>query len=794
MNETETRAELIDPALKAAGWGVVEGSRIRMEYPINKGRLIGHGQRSKPDKADYILQYKNRNLAVIEAKARDKYYTEGVGQAKDYAGRLQVRFTYSTNGLQIYCIDMQEGMEEDVTSYPTPDELWDLTFGEQDKSEPISAIWREKLLSVPFEDRSGTWQPRYYQENAITKALEAISNNEQRILLTLATGTGKTAIAFQIAWKLFHAKWNIKKDGQRSPRILFLADRNILADQAFNAFSPFEEDALVRINPSDIKKKGKVPKNGSVFFTIFQTFMSGPGDTPYFGEYPKDFFDFIIIDECHRGGANDESSWRAIMEYFKPAVQLGLTATPKRTINADTYDYFGEPVYVYSLKEGINDGFLTPFKVKQIDTTIDEYLFTSDDTVLEGEIEEGKRYTEAEMNRIIEIKEREEYRVKIFMSLINQREKSLVFCATQLHALAIRDLINQYATSKNPNFCHRVTADDGKLGEQHLRDFQDNEKSIPTILTTSQKLSTGVDAPEVRNIVLLRPVNSMIEFKQIIGRGTRLFDGKDYFTIFDFVKAHHHFSDSEWDGEPEEPEIPEPRPQPQPCEDCGQTPCICAKEPDPEPCPVCGYTYCRCNIPPRRMVKVKLADGKVRQFQHMVNTSFWSPDGSPISAEEFLKSLFGTLPELFKSEDELRTIWSKPATRKKLLEELTEKGFTKLQLQEFQRILYAEKSDLYDVLAYIAFHSDIIERSERANKAKIHLIGYDRKQQEFLDFVLKQYVNQGVDELDDAKIGDLLVLKYNAIADAKKELGDIASIRNMFIGFQRYLYDKRVAI
>lgn len=794
MNETETRSEYIDPALKAAGWGVVEGSRIRMEFPINKGRLIGHGQRSKPDKADYVLQYKNRNLAVIEAKARDKYYTEGVGQAKDYAGKLQVRFTYSTNGLQIYRIDMHEGQEGDVTAYPTPDELWEMTFGELNKLQPLSAVWRDKLLSVSFEDRGGTWQPRYYQENAITKVLDAVANDQQRILLTLATGTGKTAIAFQIAWKLFQAKWNINKDGQRSPRILFLADRNILADQAFNAFSVFEEDALIRINPSDIKKKGRVPKNGSVFFTIFQTFMSGPNDTPYFGEYPKDFFDFIIIDECHRGGANDESSWRAIMEYFSPAVQLGLTATPKRTINADTYNYFGEPVYVYSLKEGINDGFLTPFKVKQIDTTIEEYLFTSDDTVLEGEIEEGKRYTEAEMNRIIEIKEREEYRVKIFMSLINQSEKTLVFCATQLHALAIRDLINQYAESKNSNYCHRVTAHDGKLGEQHLRDFQDNEKSIPTILTTSQKLSTGVDAPEVRNIVLLRPVNSMIEFKQIIGRGTRLFDGKDYFTIYDFVKAHHHFSDPEWDGEPEEPETPTPRPQPQPCDVCGQRPCICAQEPPPEPCPVCGYSYCRCDNPPRRMVKVKLADGKVRQFQHMVSTSFWSPDGRPISAEEFLRSLFGALPELFKSEDELRMIWSKPNTRKKLLEELSEKGFVKQQLTEFQKILNAENSDLYDVLAYIAFHSEIIERTDRADRAKIHLDNYDPKQQEFLNFVLNQYVKQGVDELDDSKIGDLLILKYNAIADAKKELGDIPSIRNTFIGFQTYLYNNRIAL
>jgi type I restriction enzyme, R subunit len=793
MNETETKAELIDPVLRALGWGVVEGSRIRMEFPINKGRLIGHGQRSKPDKADYILQYRNRNIGVIEAKARDKYYTEGVGQAKDYAGRLQVRFTYSTNGLKIYRIDMQHGAEGDVAAFPTPDELWEQTFGEQNQLQPVVAHWRDTLLSIPFEDRGGTWQPRYYQENAVTKVIEAVAENKQRILLTLATGTGKTAIAFQIAWKLFQAKWNINKDGQRSPRILFLADRNILADQAFNAFSAFEEDALVRINPADIKKKGKVPKNGSVFFTIFQTFMSGPGDTPYFGDYPKDYFDFIIIDECHRGGANDESSWRAIMEYFSPAVQLGLTATPKRTINVDTYEYFGEPVYVYSLKEGINDGFLTPFKVKQIDTTIDEYVFTSDDTVIEGEVEEGKRYTEAEINRIIEIKEREEYRVRIFMSLVNQSEKSLVFCASQLHALAIRDLINQYAGSTNPNYCHRVTADDGKIGEQHLRDFQDNEKSIPTILTTSQKLSTGVDAPEVRNIVLLRPINSMIEFKQIIGRGTRLFDGKDYFTIYDFVKAHHHFSDPEWDGEPADPPEPRPGPTPQPCPDCGQRPCICLKDPE-HPCPVCGYEICRCDNPPRRMIKVTLADGKVRQFQHMVSTSFWSPDGRPISAEEFLHSLFGTLPELFKSEDELRTIWSKPDTRKKLLEELSEKGFARQQLQEFQKILNAENSDLYDVLAYIAFHSDIQVRTTRADKAKVHFGSYEPKQQEFLNFVLSQYVNQGVEELDDSKIGDLLLLKYHALADAKKALGDIRTIRNTFIDFQQYLYEKKAGV
>jgi len=782
MNEAETRAEYIDPALLAAGWGVVDGSKVRREFQISKGRLIGHGQRDKADIADYVLQYRSRNLAIIEAKKRDSHYTEGVGQAKKYAEKMQIRFTYSTNGLKHYGIDMQAGTEGDVLAFPTPDELWEMVFGAEEVANPRLAAVKEELLAIPFEDRGGTWQPRYYQDNAITKVLEAVAEHKKRILLTLATGTGKTAIAFQIAWKLFIARWNINGDGKRLPRILFLADRNILANQAFNAFSSFEENALVRIDPSDIRKKGRVPKNGSIFFTIFQTFMSGPNATPYFGEYEKDFFDLIIIDECHRGGANDEGSWRAIMEYFSPAVQLGLTATPKRKINIDTYNYFGEPVYVYSLKEGINDGFLTPFKVKQVSTTGDEYVYTPDDEVIEGEIEEGKIYGIEEQNKVIEIEDIERYRVKILMGMMDQTQKTIVFCATQVHALAVRNLINQMATIKNPNYCCRVTANDGAIGDQHLRDFQNNEKTIPTVLTTSQKLSTGVDAPEIRNIVLLRPIKSMIEFKQIIGRGTRLFDGKDYFTIYDFVKAHHHFNDPEWDGEPIDPVLPVERTK-------GEG----VKEPNPV-CYVCGNDPCTCEKPARQIIKVKLSDGKIRELDHMVSTTFWSPDGKPISAEEFLKSMFGALPELFKNENELRAIWSRPDTRKKLLEELKEKGFAKEQLEEFQKVLHAENSDLYDVLAYIAFHASMLDRADRATNAREHLHIYDSKQQEFLNFVLKQYIHSGVYELDEDKLAQLLLLKYSALSDAKKELGDINSIRHTFIGFQPRLYENRVGV
>lgn len=792
MNEAQTEFDYIDPALKEAGWGVVEGSKVRKQFPISQGRLLGQGRKTAPLKADYVLEYNNRRLAVIEAKARDIYYTDGVGQAKDYAERLNIRYTFATNGLQIYQMDMEEAQEGDITNFPSPEELWNMTFPPASTEEEAEIIdWKKRLDDVPFQLFKGKYGPRYYQYNAIIGVLDGIANGKDRLLLTMATGTGKTATAFHICWKLFHSKWNLQRDGQRSPRILFLADRNLLADQAFNSFGDFDEDALARISPSEIKKKGKVPTNASVFFTIFQTFMSGPNDSLYFGEYPQDFFDFIIIDECHRGGAKDESSWRAILDYFKPAVQLGLTATPKRDVNGDTYAYFGDPVYTYSLKEGINDGFLTPFKVVEIKTTIDEYEFTPGDKVEEGEIEYERKYTEADFNRIIQIKEREEFRVKLFMDTINQDQKTLVFCATQIHAAAVRDLINQYATSKNPKYCVRVTADDGALGEQHLRDFQDNEKRIPTVLTTSQKLSTGVDAPEIRNIVLLRPVNSMVEFKQIVGRGTRLFDGKDYFTIYDFVNAHHHFKDPEWDGEPLEPEPKEPRPASKPCPHCGERLCVCEK-PISEPCEVCGNAPCVCDNPPRKMVKIKLADNVVREFDSMHKTRFWSPDGKPISAEEFIIKLFGDLPSFFKSEEELRKIWIIPSTRKRLLEELSEKGYSQAQLEDLRKLVHGEDSDLFDVLSYVAYHRDIVPRLERAERAKIKLDSYNPSQQEFLNFVLEQYVREGVDELDDAKLPDLLELKYNAIADAKKALGDIPSIRNAFIGFQEYLYEQRV--
>ena len=806
-NEAQTRLDLITPALKEAGWEVADGSHIRVEV-IAPGRLQGAGRRrDKQSIADYVLVYKNQKLAVVEAKHEDAPVTEGLGQAKEYADKLQTPFAFSTNGHGIYRVDMRNGAEGDVAQFPTPDELWEAVYG---ASEARERHWREQFSAVPLSDKGGQWQARYYQHNAITKTLDAIGAGQSRILLTLATGTGKTAIAFQIAWKLFQSRWSLgnwrsSQDEQtraRRPRILFLADRNNLADQAFNEFSAFPDDALVRIAPEEIRKRGSVPKNAHVFFTIFQTFMSGSdahgNPKPSFGDYAPDFFDFIIIDECHRGGANDESSWRAIMEYFAPAVQLGLTATPKRDDNIDTYNYFGEPVYIYSLKQGINDGYLTPFKVKQFATTIDEYVYTSDDDVMEGEVDTRKLYIEEDFNRNIEIKQRENKRVDLFMDDIDQSQKTLVFCANQRHALLIRDLINQVKRSTDPNYCVRVTADDGKRGDANLRAFRDNEKTIPTVLTTSKKLTTGVDARNVRNIVLLRPINTIIEFKQIIGRGTRLFDGKEHFTIYDFVKVCGHFHDPQWDGEPVELEpcavcdhYPcqcEP-PPPQPCAQCGKQPCACI-EPPPEPCRVCAQSPCVC----QKMVKIKLADGKERDIQHMMATSFWHPDGTPMSAEQFLNSLYRDLPALFQDEDELRRLWSRPDTRRQLLDGLTEKGYGRQQLAELSGLINAEKSDLYDVLAYIAYDLPPISRAQRVGMCEVSIrANYDYQQREFLTFVLNQYVNEGVGELDDERLTNLIKLKYHTIPDAIAELGAVEGIREMFVGFQKHLYESPAA-
>lgn len=785
MNESQTRLEKIDPKLKKAGWGVVADSRILTEqnaYTIAPGK-VGAKSR-KPKKIDYLLVYRGVKLAVVEAKKDELPVTEGVKQAKEYAAMMRIRYTYATNGDEIYAIDMETGEEKDIKDFPSPEELWGATFGATIEE------WKEKFITEPFDTRQKT--PRYYQENAVNAALEAIAKGHNRILLTLATGTGKTFIAFQIAWKLYQTRWSLLKNNRR-PKILFLADRNILANQALNDFGGGDENVMTRITPESIAKKG-LPTGHNIYFTIFQTFISG--DKPNFYGYAPDFFDLIIIDECHRGGANDESNWRGILDYFKPAVQLGLTATPRRKDNADTYNYFGKPVYTYSLREGIDDGFLTPFRHCRMQSNIDDYIYSPDDDVISGEVEEGKVYKEEDFYKgRIEIRQRDESRVAELMKYIGANEKTLVFCATQNHAGQIRDMINQRKKVKNPNYCVRVTANDGAQGETYLKEFQDNDKMIPTILTTSQKLSTGVDARNVRNIVLLRPINSIIEFKQIIGRGTRLFEGKNYFTIFDFVRAYERFNDPEWDGEPVCPrcgmvdceceggsEQPKPKPI---CPVCGMRPCECPS--GPKICEVCGCSPCVC--PPVPKLKIKLSDGRTRQIKHIKTDMFYGSNGKPVAIAEFLETMFGELPKFFHSEEELKEKWADPSVRKQLLTDLDTAGYGEEVLRNVQQVIEAEDCDLLDVLEYVAYSVEPIERSKRVEtRKKLIFEGLNEKQKEFIQFIIIKYIATGVSELALDKLPTLLQMKYGTVGDAVKALGDPLMIKQTFTDFQRVLY------
>ena len=692
--------------------------------------------------------------------------------------------------------------EHDIDHFPSPQDLWQMTF-------PDENLWRDKFNLCAL-NRSGGRQPRYYQEIAINCVLTAVARQKNRILLTMATGTGKTYTAFQICWKLTQTKWNTK-GLDRAPRILFLADRNILADQAINDFDQFPEDAMCRITPKELKKNHyRVPTARHLYFTIFQTMMTSPNaqkaeergakpaqsatDQPYYMQYARDFFDFIIIDECHRGGANDESEWRKIMEYFDSAYQLGMTATPKRKDNANTYTYFGSPVYTYSLKQGIEDGFLVPFRVSISKSNIDDYQFEAGDIIKSGEIDPEKIYTESDFYRgRIEIKERDEHRVIEFLNKIHPDEKTLIFCATQKHAMIVRDMVNKHKKRPANNYCERVTADDGEVGEATLRTFQDNEKLLPTILTTSYKLSTGVDARNVRNIVLMRPIRNIVEFKQIIGRGTRLFDKKYFFTIYDFVGASDMFKDPDWDGDAyclvcgNWPCTCEKKPNrhPKQCPKCGQTPCICI----PEPCPVCGNLPCTCEKPEKNLIIVQLSKQRSLSLETTWNEKIFYGDEF-ITLEEYVKKLFGRIPDFFSGADDLRKKWSNPVTREQLLETLDEAGFAEDKLDQLKNMLKMQKCDLLDVLEYIAYNSTPIERATRVELVKKKYVdSLSQEQQEFDNLILQYYVENGFKELGTDKLKTFINISFNSISDAKERLQmSPIDIREHYFELQRRLY------
>ena len=772
-SESDTRSKLIDPKIKESNWS--ENNIVR-EYYFTDGRKLIGNKRGKRYFVDYLLTYKNTNLAIIEAKAQTKDPLDGLQQSINYAQKLKIDFVYATNGDKIYEHSLIEGSGRWVENYPTPDELFNKKFGQIDTK-------KEQTITCPFHIE-GNMKPRFYQQIAVQKSIEAIASGKDRILLTLATGTGKTYIAFQIVYRLFASKWS--KDGSdRRPKILFLADRNVLADQAYNTFNPLEKE-IIRLNGKEIKKRGgKVPTNANIFFAIYQSIAENKNRvietteeeseddvTAYYKQYPSNFFDLIIIDECHRGSANDESSWKDILNHFSSAVHLGLTATPKRDDNGDTYKYFGDPIYEYSLKDGINDGFLTPYKVKRIKTNIDEYKFDPND-IITGELD--KQIIELEkFEREVIIPKRTELIAKTILENINPMDKTIIFCVNQKHASDMKIAIDKFKSVKDNNYCVRVTSDEGDVGRNFLEDFQNNDKDIPAIITSSKMLTTGVDAKNVRNVVLTAPIKSMTEFKQIIGRGTRVFEGKDFFTIIDFVGATNLFYDDRWDGVAEP--IDEPKP-PKPTDSGNGEDGTTGGGGEIEP-----------PIPPKEKVTIDIKGKKLKVIN--IETTYVGDDGRPLKTDEYLELLIGILGKFYNDEQGLRDIWSNPAHRKDLLNRLKEINIDESQLEDLKEIFEAVNSDIYDVLAHLSFNLDIKTRNERAiaveNSNFIEKY-HNEKAKDFIEFILEKYRKYGFKELEENKLSTLIEQSGFDRRELMASFGDF-KIRDEYFELQKENY------
>ena len=740
MNEADTCRKFVVPRLQAAGWDD-EPHAIAEQRSITDGRIVPAGRgfvRKPPKRADYLLRYtRDVPLAVLEAKAGWKSAADGVQQARDYAELLGLHFAYATNGREIVEIDYFAGTETERGDFPSPAEL----FARFRAGKGLSDRSAQSLLE-PY-NLSASKPPRYYQHLAISRAIEAILGGRQRLLLTLATGTGKTAVAFQICWKLWSTRWT--RSGQdRKPRILFLADRNFLVDDPMaKDFAPFG-DARFKI------ESGQVVQGREMYFAIYQPLAEDERRAGLFREYPADFFDLVVVDECHRGSARAESAWRAILEHFAPAVQIGLTATPLRDESRDSYLYFGNPLVTYSLRDGIADGFLAPYRVHRVVTEWDAagWRPSAGDLDRYGRAIPDDEYQTNDFERVVALRARTQAiarHLTDFLKKTDRYAKTIVFCVDQDHAAEMRSALvalNSDLVAQHPDYVCRVTANEGDIGHGHRGRFQDVETRTPVILTSSQLLTTGLDAPTCKNVVLARVVGSMSEFKQIIGRGTRVRDdyGKLWFNIIDYTgSATRMFADPDFDGDPAlltQEEIDAEGAPLQPA-------AVLAREPDPPDDPA-GEAGVGEVIEPSEIERRKFYfdGGRVEIAAHLVYEL--DPDGRQLRVVRYADHAAEKLRALVPSARELRQRWTEPQQRADIIEALAERGVNFEQLAEATG---QREADPFDLLCHLAFNAPLRTRRERAlalkRERKDFWSRYAPEAQAILEELLDKYAEHG---------------------------------------------------
>ena len=779
MNESATCREYVRPRLEAAGWDDDKHPIIEQKsftdgriVPISRDKI----KRRKQKRADYLLHYtRDYTIAVVEAKAEYKLPADGLQQAKDYAEILGVKFAYATNGHGIIEYDYFTGQERELDTFPSPDELWSRQRAAQGLDDDSLV---EKLLTPSY---IGDKIPRYYQVIAINEALKAILQGQKRILLTMATGTGKTLVAFQICWKLWHARWNSK--GQyRKPHILYLSDRNILVDDPkIREFAAFDKEAIYKI------EKGQINTSREIYFAIYQAIAKDTNRPGLYREYAPDFFDLVVVDECHRGSAADDSNWREILDYFKPAYQLGMTATPKRDDNIDTYRYFGDPIYTYSLRQGIDDGFLAPYHVHRIMTSYDVTGWRPAPGTRDfyGRIIPEKDYQTPQFEREVALRQRTRAiarHLTEFLKKTNRLDKTIVFCVDQEHADEMRrelNNLNSDLTRTYPDYVCRVTTDEGNIGRGHLSNFQDLEKASPVILTTSQLLSTGVDAPTCKNIVLARVVNSMTEFKQIIGRGTRVRDdyGKYFFNILDYTgSATTLFADPDFDGDPVRTTYEE-------IDNEGQLqrlPETVQSSESSEDDELEGGDLLTIGVNGK---KEKLKERYKYYYDgeevDIATEGIYAldTDGKRLHLIQLTDYTAEKVRTLYPNAAALRAEWADPQRRAEIISLLEEKGITFTALTAATN---QPDADPFDLLCYIVFSTPLRTRRERANRLHRELNeafkDYRAEARDILDMLLEMYAVHGV-----AQFTIPSAFYIRPISD----YGNIREIANLFGGTEK---------